>query len=333
MSESTPSPSPTSSDRALPPVEPPSAGFLIQLFVIPGVIVVVIVVVWLLFHWLAAMGNDPREYIKKLRGNSEMRWQAAVNLAGALQGEAGEEIKRDPAVAADLGHILADEIAAGGNDETQLRMRQFLCIALGEFKIDAALDPLLSAADSKSTDDQATTKRAAVRGLASLAATLRKEQPTWSDPKVVTALVDASKSDNADLRSDSAFALGVLGDPTANARLTQMVDDEHADARYNAGVGLARVGDAAALQVIKEMLDPDQTLATKEENEANRLEKQRMIHVAGLQALAELARKNPNIDLQPAAFPVEQLTRSDFPEVRGKARELQQTLAARIKTN
>src|SRR6185295_6412308 len=104
-------------DDALPPVEPPSAGFLIQLFVIPGVIVVVIVVVWLLFHWLAAMGNDTREYIKKLRGNSEMRWQAAVNLAGALQGEAGEEIKHDQAVAADLGHILADEIAAGGNEE------------------------------------------------------------------------------------------------------------------------------------------------------------------------------------------------------------------------
>jgi hypothetical protein len=334
MADTSPTPlPPASGDRALPPVEPPSAGFLIQLFVIPGVIVVLIVVVWLLFHWLAAMGNDPREYIKKLRGNSEMRWQAAVNLAGALQGEAGEEIKHDQAVAADLGHILADEIAASGNEETQVRMRQFLCVALGQFKIAAAADPLLNAANTQTDDDRATTKRAAVRGLASLAANLKKTDPGWSDPRVVAVLIDTSKSDNADLRSDSAFALGILGDPKANVRLTQMLDDELADARYNAGAGLARTGDAAALPVIKEMLAPDQTLATKEEDPANRPEKQRMIHMAGLQALAELAKKNPGADLQATAEPVEQLTKSDFSDVRGKARELQQTLTARSKTN
>src|SRR5215470_18291586 len=95
-------------DDALPPVEPPSAGFLVQLFLIPGIIVAIIVVVWLLFHWLAQMGNDPREYVRKLRGNNEVRWQAAVNLAGALHGAAGDEIGRDSTLAAELAQILKE---------------------------------------------------------------------------------------------------------------------------------------------------------------------------------------------------------------------------------
>jgi HEAT repeat protein len=322
-------PPPNSADRALPPVEPPSAGFLIQLFVIPGVIVVVIVVVWLMFHWLAAMGNDPREYIKKLRGNSEMRWQAAVNLAGALQGEAGEEIKHDPTVAADLGRILADEIAAGDMEERPINLRIYLCRALGEFKTDAALAPLLNAASTQRDDAEIDVERAAVHGLTSLTANLKKEQPSWSDPKLVATLIAASKSDNANLRAESAFALGIVNNPEANAQLKQLLDDEHADARYNAAISLARAGDAAALPVIKEMLDPDQTLATKEELAANRAEKQRMVHVNGLRALAELAKNDQLIDLQSAVNAVNKLTNSGSPEVRGKALELQNTLTGR----
>src|SRR5690242_4176808 len=105
MSETSRPSSSLSPDDALPPVEPPSAGFLVQLFVIPGVIVVIIVVVWLLFSWLANMGNDPAQYIKKLRGNAETRFQAASNLAGSLNGEAGNKIKSDPKEATDLAAV------------------------------------------------------------------------------------------------------------------------------------------------------------------------------------------------------------------------------------
>src|SRR5215470_4935722 len=117
MSEIPQQPKSVSPDDALPPIQPPSAGFLVQLFLIPGLIVAIIVVVWLLFHWLAQMGNDPRDYVKKLRGNNEVRWQAAVNLAGALHGEAGNEIKHDATVATDLGQILTDEIKTGSMEE------------------------------------------------------------------------------------------------------------------------------------------------------------------------------------------------------------------------
>jgi len=57
------SPSDPESDIAqipenLPPVEPPSAGFIIQLFVVPGLIVLAIVGVYLLFGKLATVGQD-----------------------------------------------------------------------------------------------------------------------------------------------------------------------------------------------------------------------------------------------------------------------------------
>ncbi|MBV8266772.1 MAG: hypothetical protein JO252_10645, partial [Planctomycetaceae bacterium] len=51
-----PAPGPVLSD--LPPVEAPSAGFIVQLFVIPAVIVAVVIVVWLLFGKLAGGERD-----------------------------------------------------------------------------------------------------------------------------------------------------------------------------------------------------------------------------------------------------------------------------------
>ena len=51
----------------LPPVKAPSAGFLVQLFLIPMIIVSIIVMVWVLFSWIAHMGTDPRDLVRDLR--------------------------------------------------------------------------------------------------------------------------------------------------------------------------------------------------------------------------------------------------------------------------
>ena len=86
------SPSPT--DHGLPPVEPPSARFILQLFVVPAVIVTIIVLVWLLFNWLAQMGSDPTKYVAALRSNSKARWQAAASLADVLNDVRNADLKR-----------------------------------------------------------------------------------------------------------------------------------------------------------------------------------------------------------------------------------------------
>jgi len=317
-------------DDALPPVEPPSAGFLVQLFVIHGVIVTIIVVVWLLFHWLAAMGNDPREYVRKLRGNNEVRWQAAVNLAGALHGQAAEDITRDREVAGELGQILDEEIKAGSLDERPINMRIYLCRALGEFRVDGAIAPLVRALSTQRDEAEIAVRRAAVHGLASLAANLKKADPSWQSPELVAALITASKSNDDLLRSESAFALGVLDDPRALERLDAMLDDPHPDARFNAATGLARHGKPTALPVLLEMVDRDQTLALKEEtSEDNRKQKRIIVNVNGLHGIEELAKTGATADLSKAEPAVEKLTKSDLPEVRENALRVRDALAHR----
>src|SRR4051794_41478983 len=61
----------------LPPVEAPSAGFIVQLFVIPAVIVAVVIVVWLLFGKLAGGERDAMEYVRLLR-SPNAHWRAPL---------------------------------------------------------------------------------------------------------------------------------------------------------------------------------------------------------------------------------------------------------------
>src|SRR4051794_3667178 len=90
----------------LPPVEPPSAGFIIQLFVLPAVIVAVIIVVWLLFGKLAGGERDPMDYVRTIQeGNTHQSYRAAFELASL--------IRNDPRVAGD--HRLLGELTVALN--------------------------------------------------------------------------------------------------------------------------------------------------------------------------------------------------------------------------
>ncbi|MCA9118121.1 MAG: hypothetical protein KDA79_23780, partial [Planctomycetaceae bacterium] len=69
----------------LPPVEPPSAGFIVQLFLVPGLIVAAIIGVWVLFGRIAEGRQDWRELVAELpSGNEQRRWRAALGLAQML---------------------------------------------------------------------------------------------------------------------------------------------------------------------------------------------------------------------------------------------------------
>src|SRR5262245_63562462 len=65
----------------LPLVEAPSAGFVVQLFVIPAVVVAVVIVVWLLFGKLAGGERDAMEYVRQLRLSSST-WRAGLGVVG-----------------------------------------------------------------------------------------------------------------------------------------------------------------------------------------------------------------------------------------------------------
>jgi hypothetical protein len=245
-------------DDTLPPVEPPSAAFLVQLFVVPAVIVTIIIIVWAAIHWLAQLGNDPQGYVRALRRNNEGRWQVAFNLAGDLRGPGGAALKNDVGLAGELASILADEVdggrtkAAGHPGEQARALTGYLCRALGEFSVPEAAPPLAARA-ADSADPQ--TAQAAVEALAVLADNLATAHREFADPEAVTkAVLQASHSDVDGLRSAAAFTLGVVGGDAASGRLGQLVDDADDAVRFNAAIGLVRQGRPEAWDTCAEML-------------------------------------------------------------------------------
>ena len=236
----------------LPPVEPPNAAFLVQLFLVPGIIVAIIVCVWLAFHWLAHLGNDPQAYVRTLRRDNEGRWQAALNLANDLRGPGSAALKADESLATELGRILADEAASGRTGEQSETLRVYLCRALGEFAIPTAVAPLLARARVES-DPQ--TARAAVEALAVLWTNLVAAGRAPDDPAAITsAVIAASRSETVQLRSAAAFTLGVVGGPGAIDRLLELAGDAAEDVRSNAALALARQGRPEAFDTLAQML-------------------------------------------------------------------------------
>ncbi|MGB0655439.1 MAG: HEAT repeat domain-containing protein [Pirellulales bacterium] len=243
---------PINPDDSLPPVEPPSAAFLVQLFLVPGIIVAIIVCVWLAFHWLAHLGNDPQAYVRTLRRANEGRWQAALNLANDLRGPNGSGLKADIKLASELGSILDDEIDSGRTGEQSETLRLYLCRALGEFAVPEAAPALVRRVNEN--DDDPTTQ-AAIEALAVLATNLQNASRSFENKDdVVTAVLAASTSTNSRVRDACGFTLGVLGGEKSIEGLFRLMGDSSTDVRSNAALGLARLGKTDAYEILSEML-------------------------------------------------------------------------------
>ena len=243
---------PINPDDSLPPVEPPSAAFLVQLFLVPGVIVAIIVCVWLAFHWLAHLGNDPQAYVRTLRRANEGRWQAALNLANDLRGPNGSGLKADVKLASELGSILDDEVGSGRTGEQSETLRLYLCRALGEFTVPEAAPALVRRVNAN--DDDLTTQ-AAIEAIAVLATNLQNAGRSFENrDDVVAAVLAATTSANSRVRDACGFTLGVLGGERSIDGLLRLVGDPSADVRSNAALGLARLGQPDAYDTLSEML-------------------------------------------------------------------------------
>lgn len=161
-------------EAPLPPVEPPSAGFLIQLFVIPGVIVAAIVGVWLLFTSLASDTGDPRTYLEHLRSSTDKRWHAAVYLASALAGDEHAELRYDPKFMADMAMVLDQSLDGGDTAEQAVAFRSYLSRALGHFHIATSLPTLVKAATTQRDPNEVEVRLSALEAIAQLTDNIRR---------------------------------------------------------------------------------------------------------------------------------------------------------------
>ncbi len=300
-----PTAAPVSADELLPPIEPPNAGFIIQLFVVPALIVMGVVAMWLLVTTLATQGDqDPVKIVSALRGSNQSRWQKAEELANMLRLEQRyPELKTNSELVVELSKLLDEEVEAGLDDKNSISLRYYLCRVLGEFHVDDGVEVLLKTAKN---DNERDVRREAINALAVLSSGLSTLDPPKSieHPELVETFKTLANDEDDLLRSQTAFALGVFAmspdaDPMLMSELELLVDDLYSDARYNAALGLARQGNLKSLAAVAEMFDADAlAMSTKKEiTPALQAFKRDTLLKNALDAARLLIEKNPGADL------------------------------------
>jgi len=306
----------------LPFVEPPTSGFIIQLFVIPAVIVAVVIVVWLLFGRLAGGERNAMDYVETIRSENEnRRWRAAHELASLIGNDA--RLARDPELLGKLTELLSEELGKEGNP----RLKVYLVVALGAFQtLDTRstagrlADPLAALAGALSAKQPLEVRMAAAESLAKHAA---RSRGTLDHPEAARALAEASDDAEPELRKRATYALGFFGSDSIVEALHRRLGDDDREVRYNAAIALGRRGDPAALQVFRVMLSPDELRQVNPAKRTAEGENQiEQIQLSALQALQESVHDGRPTLAQLLQREVTSLTHSNLASVRIEAEAL-----------
>jgi hypothetical protein len=300
----------------LPPVEQPSARFIIQLFVVPALIVMLIVAVWLSFNWLVRSTQlGPDKLIQGIeQGPSVARWQRARELADLLHDKRYPEFRRNRESATHLARILDREIEQADMEDDNIEYRKYLAGALGEFDVQEGTDVLLKAAKTNRDPREQRVRDAAIQAIAVRAYNLQRLTPPieLTTPELEANLIQLASDADPHIRFQIAYALGQLGTPAAIERLEVMVDDPDSDTRYNAAVALAHRGNPKAVETLVEMLELDELAGVREEqNVEGKKFKRTVIVVSAIDAAHALARKNPKADISPVIDSLKKIVAAD----------------------
>lgn len=203
---------------ALPPVMPPSGRFIAQLFLVPGMIVLVAVLIILGINYLFVGGNTPQAFLAKLDSdNADIRWRGASDLAQHIKRPESKLLKADVKLALDLAERLRKALDDLEHDEQALETKiaklpaadqqkarrklapqrdfvEYLTSALGDFYVPAGLNLLceiVSREDAADIKHNIMLRRRAVWALANLGGQLQlvsHELPAETKARIIAAL-------------------------------------------------------------------------------------------------------------------------------------------------
>jgi hypothetical protein len=252
---------PSAGYRELPPVEPPSAGFIVQLFVVPAIIVTVIVGVYLLFGQLASGEQDWRKQLTDIRSdNPHVRWRGALGLAQMLQADAtadGQRLAENRDVATELAGLLQDSIRKASASNDDLKQQEFLARTLGLVDVDDVTLPALKAA--LQPDEDETVRKNALASLATIANRRHEAGNSFNDAAVVDDVIAVTFEQQPVLRHTATYTLGLFDSPAADQRLAVLLEDADRKTQFNAAVALARGGSTEGLPVFEAVLEEAQS--------------------------------------------------------------------------
>lgn len=242
----------------LPPVRPPSVGFIVQLFVVPGLIVGAIVGIWLLFGRMATAEQDWQRLVIELQNpNEHRRWRGAMGLAQILKadqelGPKGMHLAEDPEFVSVMTNLLGTELEKNGQRPEDLQFQAFLAQTFGLLDSPEAVLPILRQAMRPGLDRE--VRKNALLSIAVMVDRLNRRQEPVPGDKIAAEVAEISQDSDALMRLTAAYTLGLIDNPDARSRLVVMLGDEDLGVRVNAAIALVRHNDRSGLPVLREVL-------------------------------------------------------------------------------
>ncbi|MBI1313764.1 hypothetical protein GC176_20930 [bacterium] len=243
----------------LPPVEPPSAGFIMQLFLVPAIIVAAVIGIWALFGQLSASEQDWRQLVAELRSNNEhRRWRGANGLAQMLRadlelGGKGQNLAANQQIAKEMTDLMSELLSDPARSEEQIRQQSFIATTLGWLDVyDTTLPVLISATQP---DQDLIVRADALRALSIMAARASERGEPINREDVIDCLSAASQDREPLIRQVAAFAMGFLSGDIVEQRLQVLLEDGDSATRLNAAIALARNQNADGIDVFLSTLE------------------------------------------------------------------------------
>jgi len=238
----------------LPPVKPPSIGFIFQLFVVPGLIVAAIVATWTLFGKIATSETDWQRLVLELQNpNEHRRWRGAMGLAQMLKadqdlGAGGQHLAANPDLNASLAKLLTTEAERPGPQPADVQFQSFLAQTCGLLDSPETVLPALHLALDPARDRE--VRKNALLAIAVMTDRLRRAGEPIQAEAAVAEVLPLSQDEDPLLRVTASYTLGLLETPESRSRLTTLLSDSDPGVRLNSAVALVRHNDRSGLSVL-----------------------------------------------------------------------------------
>lgn len=303
--------------QPLPPVEPPSAGFIVQLFVIPAVIVAAVVGIYLLFGRLATGELDWRQQVDNVRSqNPHVKWPGALSLAQMLDadaaaGQSAQPLAKNPEIATALSELFVETRGLAPRSEETADQVEFLSKALGRLDVPEVVFPvLLDAAESDA--DRELRKHALTAVAMSAGRAFERGVPYDDQGDLTQRVLQLSANEDPLVRHQAAFILGLVDNQPARSRLETLTVDADLMTRANAAIGLARQGSTTGWPVFEEVLadavaNPLQPQEVSDDEQAQLYFERHLLVTNSLKAVDLLAPQLALADRERAARLLEQV--------------------------
>ena len=242
----------------LPPVQPPSAGFIVQLFIFPALIVMGVVAIWWMFGLIAVGEQDWRKLLQELQSqNLHIRNRAMFGLAQVLEQDSrradqGHQLRSNREIAQGLTDQLVIELRKNSSSKEGVAIQEYLTRAMGMLDSIEVTAPALHLAMEPQRDID--IRKSAIVSLSFIAGRALERSAPLDAKESIEALIQATSDPLPVIRHSAAYALGLFRSPEATHQLEVLLGNSELMTQMNAAIGLARQGSTAGFDVIRDSL-------------------------------------------------------------------------------